>query len=65
MKTCFKIESLPYPLTLEQYPNGDFKITYGQEITENLDYASATLVFGQCFFHALSCAGKLDNGYGE
>lgn len=48
------------PVTLEQRSNGRFRVTYGCEIRDNLDYADAARIYGECLFHSLTCAGALE-----
>lgn len=61
MRTVLSMK-MPYGLLLEQRANGTFKVTYGKEVKDNLEYAEAAKEFGLCLFHALACEGKLDNG---
>lgn len=62
MKTVYEIKSIDFDLKLEQRANGDFRVTYGKQIDDNLDYTRAAHAFGECLFHALACEGLLDNG---
>lgn len=53
-------------VTLDQdEQTGLFRVTYGLLITDNLTYPQAAKDFGQCMFHSLACAGKLDNEEGD
>lgn len=46
---------------VEQWGNGRFNVTYGKDVQTGLGYADAAKHFGECIFHALACAGELDN----
>lgn len=46
---------------LIQRTNGLFRVVYGQQLMDNLDYAEAYKEFGSCVFHSLASAGKLNN----
>jgi hypothetical protein len=61
MSTCLRLPDLAFPVTLEQSPRGLFRVTYGKQVREGLDYSAAAKEFGLCVFHALACDGKLDN----
>lgn len=50
------------PVKLEQSSNGQFRVVYGGAVYDDLDYADAAKEYGECVFHSLACAGKLDNG---
>lgn len=45
------------PVTLEQHTNGRFRVTYGSEVEDNLNYADAAHIYVECLFHSLICAG--------
>lgn len=51
-----------YPVALYQRSNGNYRVTYGAEVNDNLDYIKAAEHYGYCLFHALACAGKLEQG---
>lgn len=51
-----------YPVTIEQWDNGKFRIKYGAQVKDGLTYGEAVSEYGACVFHSLACAGKLDNG---
>ncbi len=65
MKTCFEITSAGFPIRLEQSEaksSGNlFRVTYGQEVTEQLSYDEAARELGLAIMHAAACEGKLDN----
>lgn len=50
-----------YPVELHQREDGSFRVTYGSEQEDNMDYIRAAEQFGYCVFHALTCAGQIDN----
>lgn len=51
-----------YNVKLEQSDKtGLFKVTYGLQKTRDLTQRDAAHHFGECVFHSLACAGKLDN----
>lgn len=54
-------EGLDYPVKLEQKANKLFRVTYGKQVKDGLNYMKAAEEFGLCVFHSLSCAGTLDN----
>lgn len=61
MRTVQIFEDGDYPVKLEQRSAGSFRVTYGAEVHDHLDYAEAAREYGECVFHSLACAGKLDN----
>ncbi len=68
MRTCFETAmgdadmlKLGYGIKLEQRANGKFRVTYGKQVDDGLDYANAALHLGASIMHALACEGKLDN----
>lgn len=50
-----------YPIKLEQHANGTFRVTYGAEVKDHLDFEDAPHEFGRCVFHALACAGLMND----
>lgn len=53
----------PYgPIKLERVSAQGFTVTYGLEITTNLNYDEAAVKLGRCLMHWFSSEGKLDNG---
>ena len=61
MDTCIELKKLAFPVKVEQYGGGLFRVTYGLQVKRGLTYADAAKEFGECVFHALACDGKLDN----
>ena len=57
------MQDLPFELKLEQSESkrGRFRVTYGKQVSNNLVYSEAAALYGECLFHALACAGLLDN----
>ena len=64
MKTqlCFENKEImrSFPIRLEQTGIESFTVTYGRQITKQLDYNQAALELGACLMHALACEGKLE-----
>lgn len=50
-----------YSVELHQRANGYFRVVYGAHRRDHLSYAQAAKEFGECVFHSLACASKLDN----
>lgn len=55
-----------FGVKVEQFANRRFRVTYGAQVRGStadigLGYAAAARDFGECVFHALACAGMLDN----
>lgn len=46
-------------VTLEQRANGKFRVVYGLEIHDNLNYSEAAREYGFCVMHSLCCSGKI------
>lgn len=64
MTTCIELtEGQAFPIKVEQHEDRTklFRVTYGKEVTDDLDYQQAANEFGLCVFHSLACEGKLDN----
>ena len=61
MKTVLNLPDMAFPIKVEQRANGRFRVTYGAEIRDDLDYNAAAKELGLCVFHALACDGKLDS----
>lgn len=59
MKTCYEVKDLD--IKVEQYTNGLFRVTYGLQVDDKLDYVDACHKFGEDIFHALACESLLDN----
>lgn len=45
---------------LEQRANGRFRVTYGLQVSDDLDYTAACWEIGCCLMHSLACNSKLD-----
>jgi len=61
MRTCFEWGEGTLAITLEQRSDLTFRVTYGREVTDNLNYSRAAAVLGSCIMHALACEDVLDN----
>lgn len=48
-------------VTLDQRGPDDFRVTYGQQVEDHLNYADAAMKFGQAIMHSIACKGILDN----
>lgn len=48
-------------VTMTQTGFGRFTVTYGAQVTKNLNYAGAAKEFGECVMHEACCNSKLDN----
>lgn len=55
-------ENRAFPIKLEQYVNGKFKLTYGTEIHDSLTYAQAAHQLGFALMHSFTCEGKIEEG---
>ena len=61
MKTLLTVEvDVDTPVKLQQTANGKFRVTYGLQVSGNLDYAVACRELGECIMHSLACTGELD-----
>jgi hypothetical protein len=64
---CIEVTvSNEYPVKVEQFANKRFRVSYGLDVkgktaADGLGYGKACAAFGQGVFHALACAGMLDN----
>ena len=63
MRTVYEISEsdIAYGIKLEQRTNCRFRLTYGVEVRDNLNYGDAADALGRSILHALSCDGKIDN----
>ena len=60
LKLCFKLETpAGYTIKLHQRRRDCFRVTYGSEVHDNLDYATACYRLGQAIMHASTCVGKV------
>lgn len=60
MKTIFELDSLAFPLKVERSSRG-YRVTYGQQVVNNLTYKEAAHELGECIFHALGCEGLMED----
>ena len=58
---CLKIKDYGWDITLTQNGIENFTVTYGKQVTNDLDYRMAAYELGSCIMHALACEFKLDN----
>lgn len=49
-----------YSVVLKQNNVGRFMVVYGGTVYSDLNYQQAAQEFGECVFHALACAGKIE-----
>lgn len=63
MRPVHTDNSIPFGIKLEQSESGGklFRVTYGLQAKDNLSYVEAANEYGLCLFHALACAGLIDN----
>lgn len=61
MKTCYSVEIGGFAIKLQQRGVDRFRVTYGMQVDDNLNYARAAAKFGEAVMHALACEGRLDN----
>jgi hypothetical protein len=63
MRTVYKLDNI----ALEQHDNKGkrFRVTYGKQVTDNMDYRAACFELGACIMHSLACDGLIDNTEGE
>jgi hypothetical protein len=69
-KETLTVETGDVPVSLYAYPKVKgriqrYRVTYGQDIRENLDHANAAGQLGFSILHSLECAGKIDSSGGE
>lgn len=65
MNLILSVNTLDFPVNLEQHDNGFFRVSYGLDISDHLDYISAAHRFGECVLHSATCEGLLsDNTQG-
>jgi len=65
MRTCFTFLDGAWPVKLEQFANGKFRVTYGLQVNSGLSYSQAAMELGACLMHSAACEGDLDNNTGE
>lgn len=61
---CWETQLAGFTIRLEQKRNRRsvaFRVTYGKQVKDYLDYADAAKELGACMMHALACEGKVDN----
>lgn len=64
MKVCYRaLIGTGFPVKVSQHEDAKklFRVTYDQQVKDNLTYTEAAHEFGECVFHALACEGELDN----
>lgn len=50
-----------FPVTLARSNKANrFDVVYGADVSKGLTYAEAAKAYGECVFHSLACAGKLE-----
>ncbi len=60
-RVCFELETLAFPIRLEQLGVDRFQVVYGKQIDSELPYGRAAAKLGEAIMHALACDDKLDN----
>ena len=48
-------------ITLAIGSNEKFVVTYGEEVSEELNYIAAAYELGECLMHRLACEGLLED----
>lgn len=63
MNICLELSNpkIDGPILLEQRADKSFRVTYGKQVRDRLNYSDAAHELGECVLHALACMGKLDN----
>jgi len=61
MKTCYETRIGGFGIKLQQHGRDSFRVTYGKQVDDGLDYGRAALKLGAAVMHALACEEKLDN----
>lgn len=51
-----------YPVELHQTSKHKYTVLYGAQKFERLTWLQAAHEFGECMFHSLECANKIDRG---
>lgn len=59
MRLVKRLEGMPFSVAIHQVGHLRFRITYGKQVMDGLNYAEAAREFGLCVFHALACEGLL------
>lgn len=61
MRLCFELPDAAFPIKLEQHETarGLFRVTYGKQVRDGLNYVDAAHELGECILHALACDSKL------
>lgn len=60
-KLCWQLDLAGYDIKLEQAGRDRFIVTYGKQVSRELNYHDAALDLGASIMHALACESKLDN----
>lgn len=50
----------PAWICLEQYANGEFRVTYGLQVVDRLTYREAAFELGTCIMHHLACESLIE-----
>lgn len=58
---CLELPDLAFGIRLEQDGPDDFRVVYGKQIDERLNYENAAQRLGEAIMHALACDARLDN----
>jgi len=59
-KVIYKQADGSYTIILEQYSTNSmrFRVTYGLQVYDRLDYANAAAKLGEAIMHSAACSGK-------
>ncbi len=58
-RICWHGTAFAFPITLMQEGPDKFKVAYGKQFKDNLDYSQAAHELGCCIMHALACEGQI------
>lgn len=60
LKVIYEQANGNYPIRLEQYSANSmrFRVTYGKQVDDRLDYADAAAKLGEAIMHCAACDGK-------
>ena len=60
MRLVHRFTDGDHPVELYQNTPNTFKVVYGNHSRRGLSYEEAAREYGQCVFHSLACADKME-----
>jgi hypothetical protein len=60
-KLCLELNGHTWPIKLIQTGIDRFRVVYGLQVKDGLNYAAAAQNLGASIMHRLACDGELDN----